>query len=277
MRPRDGARYDATSLLAFVLGRDAAWLLAHGDAPLSGVERARFEAAIARRARGEPVPYITGVAGFFGRTFAVDASVLVPRPETEDAVALALAATAAVAAPHYCDVGTGSGAIALTLALERPDATVTAIDVSPAALAIARRNARALGAEARVRFVLGDGLAAAPPAARFACIVANLPYVRTNDLARAPDPTSFEPRLALDGGADGLDAYRALVRDAVARGDDGTLVMEGGPDTARALADLAAGAFADARVETVRDLAGLERLVVVRRERRAPSENDVVP
>ena len=267
MRPREGARFDATSLLSFALGRDAAWLLAHGDARLSGAERRCFEAAIARREFGEPVPYITGVAGFFGRTFAVDASVLVPRPETEGAVALALAATAAVAEPHYCDVGTGSGAIAITLALERPDATVTAIDVSPDALAIARRNARELGVASRVCFIEGDGLAASPAEPRYACVVANLPYVRTDDLARPPDPTSFEPRLALDGGADGLDAYRGLLRDAVARGETGTFVMEAGPDTAGALVALATLAFPAARLETIRDLAGLDRFVVAGRSR----------
>jgi release factor glutamine methyltransferase len=265
VRDRDEARYDATLLLAHVLGCDPAWLLAHDDAILSHDERERIDAALARRERGEPVPYIIGTAGFYGRTFAVDARVLVPRPETERAIDIVLAhARGSNATPRVCDVGTGSGAIALTLALELADADVTAIDISEPALAVARGNAAAFGIADRIRFVCGDGLRALDRNERFTCIVANLPYVRTADLAPAPDPTAFEPRLALDGGADGLDAYRALLLaapDVLAPG--GLLVMEAGPDTVPALAALARLALPNANVATVRDLAALERFVVV--------------
>ena len=265
-RDPDGARYDATSLLSHVVGRDAAWLLAHDDVAFDDAELALFEAALVRRERGEPIPYITGSAGFFGRRFAVDPRVLVPRPETEAVVDVALAVTrAAGPGPHLlCDVGTGSGAIAVTLACELPDARITAIDVSAAALAVARRNANAFGAAGRIAFVEGDGLRAAPGAERFRCIVANLPYVRTVDVAGPPHPTSFEPRLALDGGTDGLDLYRALLRDAPARlARDGVVVMEAGPDSVPALAVLARAAFPERPVSVLRDLAGLERLVTV--------------
>jgi release factor glutamine methyltransferase len=265
VRDRDEARYDATLLLAHVLRRDPAWLLAHDDAILSHHERERFEGALVRRERGEPVPYIIGTAGFYGRTFAVDARVLVPRPETELAIDIVLAhVRGSNATPRLCDVGTGSGVIALTLALELPDANVTAIDISEAALAVARGNAAAFGIADSVRFVRGDGLQALDDGERFTCVVANLPYVRTADLAPAPDPTAFEPRLALDGGADGLDAYRALLLvapDVLAPG--GLLVMEAGPDTIPPLAALARLAFPNARVSSVRDLAALERFVVV--------------
>jgi release factor glutamine methyltransferase len=264
-RDRDEARYDATLLLAHVLRRDPAWLLAHDDATLSHDECERFDTALARRERGEPVPYIIGTAGFYGRTFAVDSRVLVPRPETELAIDVVLARVrGANAVARVCDVGTGSGAIALTLALELSDAHVTAIDISESALAVARDNAIAFGISDRVRFVRGDGLRALDRGERFTCIVANLPYVRTADLAPAPDPTAFEPRLALDGGADGLEAYRALLLaapGALARG--GLLVMEAGPDTVSPLATLARQAFSNASVATVRDLAAFERFVVV--------------
>jgi release factor glutamine methyltransferase len=265
VRDRAEARYDATLLLAHVLGRDPAWLLAHDDATLSRDESESFDAALARRERGEPVPYIIGTAGFYGRTFAVDARVLVPRPETELAIDIVLARVrGSSAAPRVCDVGTGSGAIALTLALALSDAHVTAIDISEPALAVARGNAVAFGIADRIRFVCGDGLRALDRGERFTCIVANLPYVRTADLAPAPDPTAFEPRLALDGGADGLDAYRALLLAAPgALAPGGLLVMEAGPDTVPPLAALARPAFPNASVATVRDLAAIERFVVV--------------
>ena len=264
-RDRGEARYDATLLLAHVVGRDAAWLLAHDDASRSDDERARYDAVLARRERGEPVPYIVGTAGFYGRAFAVDARVLVPRPETELAIDIVLAhARRSNARPRVCDVGTGSGAIALTLALERPDADVTAIDISEPALAVARANAAAFGLSGRVRIAHGDGLRTLALGERFTCIVANLPYVRTADLAPAPDPTAFEPRLALDGGADGLDAYRDLLLAAPgALAPGGLLVMEAGPDTVPPLAALARRAFPNAAVALERDLATLERFVVV--------------
>jgi release factor glutamine methyltransferase len=266
-RDPDGARYDATLLLAHVLARDPAWLLAHDDAPVAPADRARYDAAVARRLRGEPVPYIVGTAGFYGRAFAVDANTLVPRPETEALVEVMLQSArrnTASGPPRICDVGTGSGAIAVTLACELPEALLTAVDVSPAALEVARRNAEAHGVAGRVRFVLGDGLAAAAAPGGYTGVAANLPYVPTDDLPEPPDPASFEPRLALDGGPDGLLLYRALLRDAaVALVPDGTLVMEAGPDTVTALAALARAAFPSRDVSIGLDYAGLARLVVV--------------
>jgi release factor glutamine methyltransferase len=261
----DGARYDATLLLSATLHRDAAWLLAHADDSLPAADGERFAAAIERRAAGEPVPYVTGRAGFYGRLFAVDANVLVPRPETEGLVDAVLAFVRARGdtSPALCDVGTGSGAIAISLALELPTARVTALDISAPALAVARTHACDLGASERIRFVLGDGLGALA-GERFACVAANLPYVRSADLAPAPDPTSFEPRLALDGGPDGLARYRDLLRAApFALEPRGALVLEAGPDTAAALAREAARAFPHADVRIERDAAGLERLVLV--------------
>jgi len=262
------ARLDATRLLAGVLGRDAAWILAHGDRELSPEEASRFEAMTARRARGEPIAYITGRAGFYGRDFAVTPAVLVPRPESELLVELALAALRAPGGagpePRILDVGTGSGALAIALALERPDARVSALDVSSAALEVAARNARDHRVEGRIAFLRSDLDAALPPGSRFDAIVANLPYVPSEALAPAPDPTAFEPRLALDGGPDGLALYRRLLTRApglLAPG--GILVMEAAPPTAAPLAALARAAFAEgAEVRIVPDLAGLERAIV---------------
>jgi release factor glutamine methyltransferase len=265
----DGSRYDATLLLGATLQRDAAWLLAHAGDVIGAAEAERFAVTVERRGRGEPVPYILGTAGFYGRLFNVDASVLVPRPESEALVAAALAhvrgAASRATGLWLCDVGTGSGALAITLACELPAARVTAIDISPEALATARRNVSAFGVEDRVALILGDGLQAVPSSGRFACIVANLPYVKTGELRAAPDPTSFEPRIALDGGPDGLASYRALLRAAPnALEPGGALVMEAGPDTVERLAVEARAAFPNAaEVRVERDAAGLERLAIV--------------
>jgi release factor glutamine methyltransferase len=145
-----------------------------------------------------------------------------------------------------------------------PERRVLATDVSPAALAVASRNRAGLGLEERVEFRQGDLLAPAGEE-RFACIVANLPYVRTQDLAPSPDPTSFEPRGALDGGASGLSFYEPLVRGAGERlVPGGGLFMEAGPDTVAALAQAARAAFPEHAVDIVADYAGLERVVRVR-------------
>jgi release factor glutamine methyltransferase len=194
--------------------------------------------------------------------------VLVPRPESELLVELALGALRArggeAPEPRILDVGTGSGALAISLALALPAARVSAVDVSNAALEVADRNARAHGIDGRVVLVLSDLTGNLPPGARFDAIVANLPYVPSAGLSPAPDPTFFEPRLALDGGADGLDLYRRLLaRAPELLAAAGILVMEAAPPTAAPLAALARETFAGAaEVRIVPDLAGLERAVV---------------
>jgi release factor glutamine methyltransferase len=262
----DSARIDAVRLLEAILGRDAAWLLAHDRDDLEAASLRAFEDAVRRREAGEPVAYITGTAGFFGRTFAVTRDVLVPRPETEQLAELALAALRRLgrASPAFCDVGTGSGILALTLACELPEARGIAVDLSAAALAVASRNAAALGVASRVTFAHGDLLAAVPAEARFDCLVANLPYVPHGELAAPPDPTTFEPRLALDGGADGLDLYRRLL-PALARHltPQATVLFEAGPSTAAPLAALAAAAFPTAQVEIHPDYAGHPRTIEI--------------
>ena len=262
-------RFDALRLLEELLDCNAAWIFAHGDESIGESKAAHYAAALATRATGVPVAYIVGSAGFFGRIFAVTRDVLVPRPETEGVVELALAALAQRrdGGCEICDLGTGSGVIAITLACELPFAKVMALDRSAAALEVARANACALDVAERVEFVASDMWAALAPEMTFDCIVTNLPYVRRGDLKAAPDATSFEPVLALDGGEDGLCCYRALLAQAPARlRAGGVLIMEAGPDTVPALATLAEEAFAaPAIVEVHRDLALHERIVVVRR------------
>ena len=264
----DEGRFDALRLLEELLERNAAWIFAHGDDRLDDARAAQYAAVLATRATGVPVAYIVGSAGFFGRSFAITRDVLVPRPETEGVVELALSALGdAREAPFaICELGTGSGIIAITLARELPNAHVTAVDVSPTAVALAERNARAHEVADRVRFLVSDMWQELAPGLTFDCIVANLPYVKRGDLKVVPDATAFEPVLALDGGADGLDAYRALLVQAPTRlRAGGVLVMEAGPGTVPALATLAEEAFAaPAIIEVHRDLALHERIVVVR-------------
>jgi HemK-like putative methylase len=145
----ESARIDAVRLLEAALGRDAAWLLAHDRDPLAPDVLEAFEATVRRREAGEPMAYIAGRAGFYGRTFAVSPAVLVPRPETEELAELAInwLRTLGKPEPAVCDVGTGSGILAVTIACDIPESHCTAIDISPAALEIARRNAASLGVE----------------------------------------------------------------------------------------------------------------------------------
>lgn len=264
----DGAPHDASLLLGHVLGRDRAWLMAHRDDPIDPAARGRNDALVRRRASGEPLAYVLGEAWFFGRRFEVDGAVLVPRPETELLVEAALSEITArrrrgASLVRACDVGTGSGAIAVTLALEDAALRVTASDVSAAALAVAQRNADAAGVGARIRFVAGDLAEPLVPLRPFDVIVANLPYVPTSDIPPAPDAVGFEPRVAVDGGADGLVLYRRLTAALPALAAPGACAFfEAAPGTIEPLAALVA-AVPGAHVEIGEDYAGLERWVAV--------------
>lgn len=264
------ASSDAALIVAAVTGRERAWLLAHGGEPLEAHARERIEAFVRQRMRGEPLAYVLGEAWFFGRRFAVDARVLVPRPETEHLVEAALAELRSRrgsknAGPlRVCDVGTGSGAIALTVAAEEPKVQMFASDCSDAALALARSNAQSLGLDERVRFVCGDLAEPLRPFAPFDCVLANLPYVPTAQIPREPDPVAFEPRVAVDGGADGLVLYGRLVRDLpTLLALDAVAFFEAAPGTVEPLAELVARELPAAHVEIGEDYAGLERYVAV--------------
>ncbi len=203
----DTPELDAEVLLAHALGTDRSRLLARLSEQVPQDSRARYEALISRREALEPVAYIRGRKEFWGREFEVSRDVLIPRPETELLVERALAGREPDDAT-VTDVGTGSGCVAVTLALERPRWRVYGLDTSLAALELAQRNAGRLGAQ--VHFVRGSLLEGLPEPADL--VVANLPYVPGEEIATLqPEVSEWEPREALDGGADGLDVIRALL------------------------------------------------------------------
>ncbi|MGE5337623.1 MAG: peptide chain release factor N(5)-glutamine methyltransferase [Gemmatimonadota bacterium] len=245
---------EARSLLAFVLGARREWLIAHPDAAVDETRHARFAALIERRLRGEPVAYLLGAQEFYGRDFRVNPAVLIPRPETELLVDTVLAAIRAVDAPRVLDLGTGSGCVAITLALERPDAVVTGTDRSAGALAVARDNAKRLGA--RVAFVESDWYARIE--GRFDAIVANPPYIASGDphLPALRD----EPLHALTDHTDGLAHLRAIVAGASPHlRPGGVLMVEHGYDQGAAVRALFDAAGFQS-IETRRDAAGLDRI-----------------
>lgn len=230
-------------------------------APPDAATRARYWAMVARRESGEPLQYILGDQPFCGRSFKADARALIPRPETEELCLKALELIRGVARPDVLDVGTGTGVLAVTIALERPDARVTGVDISPEALELARENAQALGAQVELR----QGDLYAPVAGRaFDLIVSNPPYLSAADMAQLQREVRREPALALFGGADGLDAYRRLARDAAALlKPGGHIALEVGAGQAADVRALLAGSLADVRI--CRDINGVERIVHARR------------
>ncbi|HSD10964.1 MAG TPA: peptide chain release factor N(5)-glutamine methyltransferase, partial [Candidatus Binatia bacterium] len=245
----DNPNLDAELLLADVLGLERGRLYVDRDRMLGGSESARFEEGIRRRGGREPLQQIRGRQEFFSREFEVDATVLIPRAETETLVEAAIARARGIAAPRILDVGTGSGAIAITLALELPKARVFATDVSPAAVDVGRANARRLAAA--VEFRRGD-LVAPFAGERFDLIVSNPPYVPSGEIAAlAPEVRDHEPRAALDGGVDGLGIYRSLagsVGGALER--DGGIVLEVGFGQSAAVGALfAAAGYRIARID----------------------------
>jgi release factor glutamine methyltransferase len=255
-------RLDAELLVAHVLTLPRVQLYVQFERVLSPEELAALRELIKRRQGGESVAYLTGRKEFWKFELAVDARVLVPRPDTETLVEEALARLGPAgegAAPRIADVGTGSGALAITLAKLRADAAVFAGDVSAPALEVARANAERLGAA--VTFVEGDLGAPLAGHAPFSLIVANLPYIPTADLAALPADVRSEPALALDGGSDGLDLVRRLVAQAGALlAAGGALALEIGAGQGGAtLALLRDAGFTD--VQARKDLAGIERVI----------------
>jgi release factor glutamine methyltransferase len=257
-------RLDATRLLEHVTGMRPEAFVIDAARELEPPAAGAFAAAVERRLGGVPIAYITGSAGFYGRTFAVDERVLVPRPETEHVVEAALADLRGrgKTAGRVADIGTGSGAIAIAVAGELPDVWVFATDVSVDAIAVARRNAAHNNVFQQCTFLTGD---LAAPLARFApfdALIANLPYVPTADIPAVPAPAGYEPVLALDGGTDGLALYRRLL-DAVPAllAPGASAFFEAAPGTIEPLAALVAVRFPAAHVEIGEDYGGLERFV----------------
>ena len=210
------ARRQAGSLLGYVLGRDRSFILTHAEDALGEEQAERFRECLERRARGEPLQYITGNQEFFGLDFEVTRDVLIPRPETELLIETALKLFAGPAdSPFICDVGTGSGCIVITLMQQLKEARAVAVDISPGALGVARRNAERHSVAERIDFVLSDCFAALTlreSRASFDLIVSNPPYVEEGAMADLQrEVRDFEPRNALAAGADGLEVIRRLL------------------------------------------------------------------
>lgn len=250
-------RLDARLLLQHATGCSHTDLLARPETPVIEPAYAQFIEWVERRAAGEPLAYLVGEAEFRGRAFQVSPAVLIPRPETEVLIELALEKLAPLAAPRILDLGTGSGIVAISLAFEQAQATVTAVDLSADALAIARNNAGRLGA--RIDFRQGDWFG--PLAGeRFDLIVSNPPYVADGDPHLALNGLPFEPQMALTDGADGLNCIREIVAGAPAYlKPGGWLLFEHGYDQGEASRNLLAAAGFKA-ASTFPDLSGIDRV-----------------
>lgn len=258
-------RISAEVLIFHSLGCDRAHLYAHPERELTDAEQSQFDELITRRASGEPLQYLTGHQEFWRRDFHVTPDVLIPRPETEHLIEETLALVQRFApGPQLklIDVGTGSGAIAVTLACEIPQAEVHAVDLSPEAIDVARRNAERLGA--RVHFAVSDVLAAVTRDASFDFVVSNPPYVGLNEADKVQEVVKdYEPQMALFAGDDGLNVIRRLIPQAhEALRSGGWLLMEIGYTQAQAVMALL-GAWHN--VHSVPDLAGIPRVIVGRK------------
>lgn len=263
----DAPGLDARLLIGHALGLDHAGLASGAERALLPAEIERIEALAARRLSREPVARILGTKEFWGLAFAVTPSVLVPRPESETLIEAALAALGANASRRrslrIADLGTGSGALLLALLSELPHAYGVGTDRDISALMTARDNAGHLGLAARAQFVASDFGTALEGG--FDLVIANPPYVRTEDIERlAPEVSAFDPRCALDGGPGGLASYRAIADDSVRLlAPSAPLVVEVGEGQARAVGELLQ--YVGLAVETVaNDLAGTARAVVAR-------------
>ena len=261
----DSPRLDAEVLLAFALKTTRMQLIIDAKRPLGDAELTCFRELVKRRRKKEPVAYVRGEREFYGRNFSVDRRVLVPRPDTETLVEVALKRTAHVSmSMRALDLCTGSGCVAITLGRERVTSRIFATDISGDALDVARKNALRLGAY-NVAFVKGDlfvPVSAFAGPARFDVITANPPYIPRAEIdTLMADVRDFEPRLALDGGADGLDLIRRIVADAPRfLAANGTLALEVGAGEAGPVQELfEARGFTS--VSATRDYGRIERVV----------------
>lgn len=267
-------RLNAEVLLMFILGCDRAYLYAHAERELSTDERARYQAVLEERAGGKPSQYITGHQEFWGLDFLVSPAVLIPRPETEHVIETVLELArrgGLVRQPKIVDVGTGSGCIALALAKELPGAEVVAVDISAAALELARVNAARLQLDQRVSFFESNLLAGLEPVgsgdspvpARFDFVVSNPPYVGSSAPEKVQrEVRDFEPKVAVFAGESGLEVYRRLIPQARERlAPGGWLVMEIGFSMEAAVHALLEGWL---EVRVTHDLQGIPRVVAAR-------------
>ncbi|HEX9896510.1 MAG TPA: peptide chain release factor N(5)-glutamine methyltransferase [Dehalococcoidales bacterium] len=258
----DGA-LEAELLLRHTLNIDRTRFFTESDKALTSEQEADFWNKIERRVKGMPSAYITGVREFYGLEFYVDGSVLIPRPETELLVEKTIEIARNYYSPVIADIGTGCGNIAISLAVNLPHASIFTTDISQKALDTARRNCERHNVERRVRLCAGDLLE--PILQPVDIIVANLPYVRTADLP-AVNTNGYEPRLALDGGEDGLDVIRRLCTQVDRKlKPNGSLLLEIGMGQREEVVNLLHALFSLAPISVIPDLTGIDRVVCMTR------------
>lgn len=266
----ENPRLDAEVLLAHARGCQRIELYTAFEEEPSEAVRTAFRELVGKRAKGAPVAYLVGRREFFSLMFEVTPDVLIPRPETETLVVRAIDLAKALShdVPIIADIGTGSGIIAVTVARHVKNARLTAVDISPAALEVARRNAEKHGVGERIEFVESDLFAAVPADARFDLVLSNPPYVSSSEMAELPvDVREFEPHQALDGGVNGTEVIERLVPQATERlNPGGWLLMEvGASNSARVEGNIRQQVGLELG-DTLKDIAGIPRVVQARKK-----------
>lgn len=264
----EDARFEAELFLRYLLEFDRAKFFSRLGESFSASQNRSLEDLLQRRVSGEPVQYILGGTEFYGRFFYVNPSVLIPRPETEILVEHVLREARELGSIplHVVEVGTGSGIIAATLLLEQPDWHITAIDISQEALQIAQENARFHGVEEHISWIHGEYLTSLPRETYIDILVSNPPYIPSNVVTMLDkEVKDFEPRLALDGGSDGLDPYRKMMKQLQERVNRPRLIcFEIGAEQGHDVTLIIEDAFPKAEVYVYPDLAGRDRVVIAK-------------
>ncbi|WAA12190.1 peptide chain release factor N(5)-glutamine methyltransferase [Fervidibacillus halotolerans] len=264
LRERDREENAGYIAMGFCLQMERAELLANLHRPLSESEYRTFKEMIVQHGEGVPIQYVTGYEEFFGRKLYVSEHCLIPRPETEELVLGAIERMKTCFSDQsleVVDIGTGSGAIAITLKLEMPELHVTATDISPKSLKIAKKNARQYGAN--IEFVEGDLLAPLIGKKQFDCIISNPPYIPIGEMDNLPITVkNYEPKQALFAGSDGLTFYRRIIDQLPDVMKKSTLIgFEIGHTQGKAVKELILNRFSNAEVEIIKDINGKQRMV----------------
>ena len=256
----ESARLDAEVLLAHILNCKRLYLYVDAVKSLTPAQVSRFENLIEQRIKKIPVAYLTGQREFMGLNFVVTPAVLIPRPDTEILAQFAIEKLSAVKNPTFADIGTGSGAICVSILKYLKNSTAATVDISKDAIDCATFNAEKFGVDDRIIFHVGN-LFEPLRGKKFHAVISNPPYIPTKDLSTLQDEVQREPQIALDGGVDGLNFYRKIADDAPNfLFNGGFLAVEIGINQADAVKNLFAKNFTN--IEIVRDLAGIERVVI---------------
>ncbi|MBP2632492.1 MAG: Protein-(glutamine-N5) methyltransferase, release factor-specific [Firmicutes bacterium] len=259
----ESPRLDAEVLLSHVLGKERIYLYVHFDEPLQADEMAQYKDAIKKRIARMPVAYIIGYKEFMGLDFNVSPAVLIPRPDTEILVEAVIERLKEKENVSFVDIGTGSGAIVLSLLANLPQAVGSTVDISEAAIAVAKDNAEKFGVSDRVSFFHGDVYSPVKDQV-FDAIISNPPYIPDADIESLQPEVKCEPHGALAGGTDGLDFYRKLVREGVTLlKSGGFMAFEVGIHQAAAVAKLAETFSELGEVSVLKDYGGIERVVII--------------